>query len=134
MRKYNKQRFPFGAFAIILVLCILVSAASGAGGAFFMFSLLYSTPEETTAQEFVIEETTQAPAVSVTEAATEEKTEAASPAAADISAEEIEALIVERKEAKKAKNFARADEIRQYLLDKGVTLIDTREGTTYKIG
>ena len=51
-----------------------------------------------------------------------------------ISAEEIEALIVERKEAKKAKNFARADEIRQYLLDKGVTLIDTREGTTYKIG
>ena len=51
-----------------------------------------------------------------------------------ISAEEIEALIVERKEAKKAKNFARADEIRQYLSDKGVTLIDTREGTTYKIG
>ena len=55
-------------------------------------------------------------------------------ASADISAEEIEALITERKEAKKAKNFARADEIRQYLLDKGVTLIDTREGTTYKIG
>ena len=51
-----------------------------------------------------------------------------------ITAEEIEALIVERKEAKKAKNFARADEIRQYLLDKGVTLIDTREGTQYKIG
>ena len=52
----------------------------------------------------------------------------------DISAEEIEALIAERKEAKKSKNFARADEIRQYLLDKGVTLIDTREGTQYKIG
>ena len=51
-----------------------------------------------------------------------------------ISAEEIEALITERKEAKKAKNFARADEIRQFLSDKGVTLIDTREGTTYKIG
>jgi cysteinyl-tRNA synthetase len=64
----------------------------------------------------------------------EEKTESAAPMSADISAEEIEALIVERKEAKKAKNFARADEIRQYLLDKGVTLIDTREGTTYKIG
>ena len=58
----------------------------------------------------------------------------AAPASADISAEEIEALIAERKEAKKAKNFARADEIRMYLLDKGVTLIDTREGTTYKIG
>ena len=57
------------------------------------------------------------------------------PASADgITAEEIEALIIERKEAKKAKNFARADEIRQYLSDKGITLIDTREGTTYKIG
>ena len=60
--------------------------------------------------------------------------EASAPASADISSEEIEALIVERKEAKKAKNFARADEIRQYLSDKGVTLVDTREGTTYKIG
>ena len=59
----------------------------------------------------------------------------ATPASADgITAEEIEALIVERREAKKAKNFARADEIRQYLSDKGVTLIDTREGTQYKIG
>ena len=64
------------------------------------------------------------------------KAEAEAPAASadGITAEEIEALIVERKEAKKAKNFARADEIRQYLSDKGVTLIDTREGTTYKIG
>ena len=84
MRKRNKQRFPLGAFAVILVICILVSAASGAGGAFFMFSILYSAPEETTAQEFVIEETTGAPAVSVTEAETEavtnsEETTAASP-------------------------------------------------------
>ncbi len=52
----------------------------------------------------------------------------------DISAEEIEVLIAERREAKKAKNFARADEIREYLASKNVTLIDTREGTTYKIG
>ena len=64
----------------------------------------------------------------------EEKTEQTAGTSADISAEEIEALILERKEAKKAKNFARADEIRQYLLDKSVTLVDTREGTTYKIG
>ena len=63
----------------------------------------------------------------------EEQNQQVQTASADISAEEIEALIVERKEAKKAKNFARADEIRQYLSDKGVTLIDTREGTTYKI-
>ena len=47
---------------------------------------------------------------------------------------EIEALIAERAEAKKAKNYARADEIRKYLADKGVTLIDTSAGTQYKIG
>ena len=68
------------------------------------------------------------------EAARKAEAEAAPAAADGITAEEIEALIVERKEAKKSKNFARADEIRQYLADKGVTLIDTREGTQYKIG
>ncbi len=46
---------------------------------------------------------------------------------------EIEALIQERREAKKAKNFARADEIRNYLKEKGVTLTDTAQGTTYTI-
>jgi cysteinyl-tRNA synthetase len=40
-------------------------------------------------------------------------------------------LIAERKAAKKAKDFARADAIRDELLAKGVTLIDTREGTKY---
>ena len=44
----------------------------------------------------------------------------------------IEALIAERAEAKKERNFARADEIRAILTDMGVTLIDTKEGTTYK--
>ena len=44
---------------------------------------------------------------------------------------EIEALIKERAEAKKAKNYSRADEIRAYLLSKGVVLVDTKEGTTY---
>ncbi|MBQ6897908.1 MAG: trypsin-like peptidase domain-containing protein [Clostridia bacterium] len=77
MKKHNKQKFPFGAFAVILAVCILVSAASGAGGAFFMFSLLYSTPEQTTAPEFVIEETTtEELTASVTEAETEAETEA----------------------------------------------------------
>ncbi len=42
--------------------------------------------------------------------------------------EEIERLIQERQEAKKAKNFARADEIRDELLAKGIALKDTREG------
>ena len=46
---------------------------------------------------------------------------------------EILSLIDQRAAAKKAKNFAEADRIRQYLLDKGVTLIDSREGTTYQI-
>lgn len=46
--------------------------------------------------------------------------------------EEIEALIEERKEARKARNFARADEIRQELLDKGIVLEDTREGVKWK--
>ena len=45
---------------------------------------------------------------------------------------EIEALIAERADAKKAKNYARADEIRQILSDKGVTLIDTPQGTKFK--
>ena len=46
---------------------------------------------------------------------------------------EIEKLIEERKEAKKAKNYARADEIRNYLKEKGVVLTDTPQGTTYTI-
>lgn len=45
----------------------------------------------------------------------------------------IEALISERANAKKEKNFARADEIRQILADMGVTIKDTREGTTYTL-
>ena len=45
---------------------------------------------------------------------------------------EIEALIQERQEARKAKNFARADEIRDILSDKGIILEDTREGVKWK--
>ncbi|MCR5255315.1 MAG: cysteine--tRNA ligase [Acetatifactor sp.] len=45
---------------------------------------------------------------------------------------DIEKLINERQEARKAKNFARADEIRQELLDKGIILEDTREGVKWK--
>jgi len=47
--------------------------------------------------------------------------------------EEILAKIEERKEAKKNKDFATADAIRDELLVKGIKLIDTREGTTYEI-
>lgn len=45
---------------------------------------------------------------------------------------DIEALIEERQAARKAKNFARADEIRAELLDKGIILEDTRQGVTWK--
>ncbi|MBO5472706.1 MAG: cysteine--tRNA ligase [Lachnospiraceae bacterium] len=45
---------------------------------------------------------------------------------------DIEALIQERQEARKAKNFARADEIRDTLLAQGIILEDTREGVKWK--
>ena len=43
-------------------------------------------------------------------------------------------LIEKRRRAKKDKNFAEADRIRDYLAAKGITLIDTPKGTTFKIG
>lgn len=45
---------------------------------------------------------------------------------------DIEALINERQEARKNKNFARADEIRNMLADRGILLEDTREGVKWK--
>lgn len=45
---------------------------------------------------------------------------------------DIEQLIAERQAARKAKNFARADEIRAQLLEKGIILEDTREGVKWK--
>lgn len=46
--------------------------------------------------------------------------------------EDIEKLIEERQAARKARNFARADEIRGELLEKGIILEDTREGVKWK--
>lgn len=46
--------------------------------------------------------------------------------------EEIEKLIEERQVARKAKDFARADAIRDELLSKGIILKDTREGVQWK--
>jgi cysteinyl-tRNA synthetase len=51
---------------------------------------------------------------------------------AAISDEEVEALIRERAEARKARDFARADQIRALLLEKGIILEDTREGVRWK--
>ncbi|TNE87539.1 MAG: cysteine--tRNA ligase, partial [Gammaproteobacteria bacterium] len=50
----------------------------------------------------------------------------------DLDAEQIEALIVERADAKKNRDFARADQIREDLLAQGVVLEDSREGTTWR--
>ena len=46
---------------------------------------------------------------------------------------EINEKILLRKEAKKNKDFALADKIRDELLARGIKLIDTREGTTYEL-
>lgn len=45
---------------------------------------------------------------------------------------EVEELIAERTEARKAKNWARADEIRAQLLAMGIILEDTKEGVKWK--
>ena len=44
----------------------------------------------------------------------------------------IEALVQERTDAKKARNFARADEIRKQLASEGIELLDTPQGTTWR--
>lgn len=49
-----------------------------------------------------------------------------------LSAEQIEQLIAARQQAKQDRNFAKADEIRQQLLDGGVILEDSREGTKWR--
>ena len=46
--------------------------------------------------------------------------------------EEIEQLIADRQTARKSRDFAKADEIRNLLLEKGIILEDTREGVRWK--
>lgn len=46
--------------------------------------------------------------------------------------DEIEKLIQDRQDARKNKDFAKADEIRNLLLEKGIVLEDTREGVRWK--
>lgn len=50
----------------------------------------------------------------------------------DILAEEIETLIAERQEARRNRNFARSDEIRDLLAEKGIILEDTKDGVRWK--
>ena len=53
---------------------------------------------------------------------------------AGITSTEVEALIAERQQAKLDKNYDRADQIRQQLLDQGVVLEDSRDGTKWRRG
>lgn len=50
----------------------------------------------------------------------------------DPEAAEINALVIERTEAKKAKDFAKADQIRNQLAERGITIIDTPQGAIWK--
>jgi len=67
------------------------------------------------------------------EAAEQLKGQEKAPAADGELVAKIEAMIEARRAAKQAKNYAEADRIRGELSAMGVTLIDTKEGTTYKI-
>jgi cysteinyl-tRNA synthetase len=49
-----------------------------------------------------------------------------------LSDEAINALVAERTTAKKHRNFARADQIRQELADKGVVIEDSKDGVRWK--
>jgi cysteinyl-tRNA synthetase len=45
---------------------------------------------------------------------------------------EIDALVAQRNEARRSRNFAEADRIRKELLDLGILIEDTREGTKWR--
>ncbi|MBW5449197.1 cysteine--tRNA ligase [Cohnella sp. CFH 77786] len=53
-------------------------------------------------------------------------------AEAELPDEEIDALIAERAEARRSRNFARADEIRDLLAERGILLEDTPQGIRWK--
>ena len=50
----------------------------------------------------------------------------------DISKQDIDALVIQRQQAKENKDYAGADQIRQSLLDQGVILEDSRAGTQWR--
>jgi len=56
----------------------------------------------------------------------------ASEPASGISEPEIDTLIAERADARKARDFARSDRIRDELLEKGIILEDTKDGVRWK--
>ena len=79
----------------------------------------------------LIEDFEQVLSLNLLQAAAATKKEEA-PAENDPEAAEILGFIAARAEAKRAKNYAEADRIRNLLAERGITLIDTKEGTTWK--
>ena len=68
--------------------------------------------------------------------ALEAKKEEKSEEAPDVSPEMlayINEMIEARRKAKSEKNYAEADRIKSELIEKGITLIDTREGTKFTV-
>lgn len=53
--------------------------------------------------------------------------------AVNVNEELVNQLIVQRNEARKAKNYSRADEIRNELLAMNIEILDTKEGTTWRV-
>ncbi|GMH45730.1 hypothetical protein BSKO_13693 [Bryopsis sp. KO-2023] len=53
---------------------------------------------------------------------------------ADMTEEEVQAIIDLRNEARKAKDYSKADEYRNKLLDVGILMCDTPQGTTWRPG
>ncbi|HXV19955.1 MAG TPA: cysteine--tRNA ligase, partial [Desulfuromonadales bacterium] len=53
--------------------------------------------------------------------------------ATGLTPEAIERLIAERRQARQERNFARADAIRDELAAKGIELLDSKEGTSWKV-
>lgn len=56
------------------------------------------------------------------------------PSQSELTDEAIEQLIMERKEARANKDFARSDDIRDLLAEQGIELLDSSEGTTWRKG
>ncbi len=75
-----------------------------------------------------------AAAKAVVDAEEQAAKEAKAAAASDPMIAYIEEMIAKRAQAKKEKNYALADEIRAELAAKGITLVDTSQGTQYRIG
>ena len=71
--------------------------------------------------------------ISAAEALRQKQAEAKAEAQAEAGDPEILAAIAARAAAKKERNFAEADRIRDELAARGIILIDSREGTTYRI-